>query len=108
MSAIDLSRLDQETRDKIAACRKRCAELAKGVNRDIDIKWKIGAGWNADGEPSLIELQNQPDWDSIKLAEEEFLREIKNEVKQIVCFCMHLACQLGVEATHLWDQEFAV
>ena len=108
MSAIDISSLDQEVQDKIAAYRARCVELSKGVFREVDTKWKIGVNWSSGLEPSLIELQNQPDWDAIKLAEEEFLLGIKKEVRQIVLFCNELADQLGVTENYLWDNLFAV
>lgn len=108
MSAIDISSLDQEVQDKIAAYRARCAELSAGIFRDIDIKWKIGVNWSSGMEPSVIECQNQPDWAAIKLSEEEFLSGIKEEVRQIVLFCNELADQLGVTDKYLWDKFFAV
>ena len=108
MTQIDISALDQATQDKIAAYRARCVELSKGVFREMDTKWRIGVNWRGGDEPNLIELQNQPDWDAINQAEENFLVEIQNEVNQIVEFCNHLADQLGVDPNYVWNRFFAV
>lgn len=108
MTQIDISSLDQATQDKIAACRSRCLELLEGVYREMDMKWRIGVHWRGGEEANLIELQNQPDWDAINQAEENFLVEIQNEVNQIVEFCNHLADQLGVDPNYVWNRFFAV
>lgn len=106
---IDISSLDEATKNKIFDLRKRCSELGNGEEVVVNLPIKITYGWY-EGGVVVHEWGNYPkseiNWEIVKQNEEEIQQKLDAEVKSILDFANSVADQLGVNRDNFFDQYF--
>lgn len=111
---IDISSLDEATKNEIERIKNRCKELYEGVQESTTIKVDYMVNWNEGTECNIIDIG--PDipgipfnlhWDNIDDLMNELKAKIDIEIKNIVIFSDNIADQLGVDRTEFFDQYFA-
>ena len=107
---IDISSLDEATKNKIVDLRKRCSELGNGEEVVVNLPIKITYGWY-EGQSGLVhEWGNYPkseiNWEIVKQNEKEIQQKLDAEVKSILDFANSVADQLGVNRDDFFDQYF--
>ena len=104
---IDISSLDDATKDKIAAIQKRCVELSNGQEITVNLPITIGYGWY-DGENAVVhEWGSAPkyeiNWEIVKKHEEDIQKKLDSEVKDIIDFSNSIADRLGVDRDDFFE-----
>lgn len=107
---IDISSLDEYTKNRIEKLGKRCSELSDGVEIVVNLTVKYNCYWT-EGESCVIE-EWEPnraiDWDFVNKQEEEFRQKIDEEIKDIVDFSNSVADRLGVDRDEMRVQYFEI
>jgi len=110
---IDISSLDDATKNKIEQLSKRCDELIDGVQRSTTLQVDYRVIWD-DGErvgiedigPDIPGIPFKIHWDHMDKLMEDFKKEIDQEIKEIIEFSDSVADQLGVDRYDFFAQYF--
>lgn len=110
ITKIDISSLDEATKNKIVDLKKRCSELGVGEEVVVNLPITITYGWY-EGRSGLVhEWGNYPkseiNWEIVKQNEKEIQQKLDAEIKSILDFSDSIADQLGVDKTEFWNQYF--
>lgn len=108
---IDISSLDEYTKEKIKTIQQRCSELADGQEVTVNLPIKIIYGWY-DGISGIVhEWGHHPkheiDWETVKQNEKEIQQKLDTEIKEILDFSNSVADRLGVDRDEFFLQYFA-
>jgi len=111
---IDISSLDEATKNKIEQMYKRCGELNNGVQKSTTIKVDYMVGWDygtkcyiTDIGPDIPGVPFMPHWDNMEKLMNDFKNEIDEEIINIIDFANSIADQLGVDRDEFFQQYFA-
>lgn len=110
-TAIDISSLDEHTKNKIDEMSKRCVELYQGIEVVVNLPITLTFSWT-EGETGVVdEWGNHPkseiNWDFVQKQEQELQQKMDKEVKDIIDFSNSVADRLGVDRDEFFDQYFA-
>lgn len=104
---IDISSLDEHTKNKIDEMNKRCVELYRGIEVIINLPITLTYSWT-EGETGVIyDPKSEIDWNFVEKQEQELQQKMDKEVKEIIDFADSVADRLGVDRDEFFDQYFA-
>jgi hypothetical protein len=108
---IDISSLDDITKEKIKAIQQRCSELANGQEITVNLPIKIEYGWFNGNNGVVSEWGHYPkdeiDWEIVKQHEKEIQHKLDTEIKEILDFSNSVADRLSVDRDEFFQQYFA-
>ncbi len=108
---IDISSLDNITKEKIEKIEKRCRELSSGQTVTVNLPIEITYGWY-DGINGIVSewghhLKHEIDWDFVKKQEADIQNKLNAEIKEIVDFSNSVADRLSVDRDEFFLEYFA-
>jgi hypothetical protein len=113
ITKIDISSLDEVTKNKIKEMRKRCAELHKGVHKSVLIKVRCLINWTDGTECDVVDvgvdipgIPLKPHWGDMEKLTNDFKKEIDEEIKNIINFSNSVADKLGVDKEEFFKEYF--
>lgn len=110
---IDISSLDEDTKNKIDEMSKRCSKLYNGVKRSTTLNVDYMVSWTAGTECDIVDIG--PDipgipfriyWDNMENLMDDLKQEIDEEIKEIIDFANSVADRLGVDRDEFFSQYF--
>ena len=108
---IDISSLDEYTKNRIEKLSKRCSELYIGIDVVVNLPITLTYTWTEGETGGVGEWGNYPkyeiDWDFVQKHEQELQQKMDKEVKDIIDFSNSVADRLGVDRDKFFDQYFA-
>jgi hypothetical protein len=111
---IDISSLDNDTKEKLFKYQKRCEELSEGIKRSTTINADYMVVWDMGLESTIIDIG--PDipgipfelhWDHMDELMENLKEEIDKEIKEIMKFSDEVADKLGVDRHKFFLEHLA-
>lgn len=105
---IDISSLDNYTKDRIVKLSARTKELVSGVEVEIAVpSIKVDVEWDEGTECSGPYIDNESiDWDSVEKQRSAIEQRINAEIKDICDFSDYCADRLSVDRFKFFDQYF--
>jgi hypothetical protein len=105
---IDISSLDNYTKDRIAKLSARTKELVSGLEVEIAVpSIKVDVNWDEGTECSGPYIDNESiDWDAVEKQRSAIEQRINAEIKDICDFSDYCADRLNVDHFEFFDQYF--
>jgi len=108
---IDISSLDEATKNEIERLQRRCEELYEGVTKKLTNDVEVMVIWTEGDESDIVDMGELDDGsvseNRVEKARKELKKKVDKEIKKITEFADKIADKLGVNKDEFFDQYFA-